>query len=280
MKMHQDSGETSVMASPPPSSFAAMQQPPGIRTKRGGGIGFMYDEPSMQQHPGVIFKPATAASTLDDVSNGFAHRNGEPRPPAMHSSEVGPHNWRDHFDPDVVAYVLEDTRLSTLQRRLVKEPNATTALALAYQISASVLLTENKHYVRRLLDVICEAVVEVFYSKHADAVKDESARALGKVGFVVAEFASDFDKYYAWLWKGFEDAKKENAQNLYLRAMAAMLRLEPRFGGGEEVVHRIMKDLQELLERTNHSGFLLTLVDSLVTISKWKPKLFEPIFQV
>ena len=43
-------------------------------------------------------------------------------------SEIDFHNWQRHFDPDVVAFVMEDTRLSTLQRRLVKEPNATTAL--------------------------------------------------------------------------------------------------------------------------------------------------------
>ena len=40
-----------------------------------------------------------------------------------------------------------------------------------------------------------------------------------------------------------------------------------------------MKDMQELLERTESSTLILTLVDSLVVISEWKPKLFEPIFQ-
>ena len=58
------------------------------------------------------------------------------------------HNWRSFFDPDVVAYVAEDVRLSTLQKKLQKEPNATTALALAFQISASILLNDNRHYVR------------------------------------------------------------------------------------------------------------------------------------
>ena len=38
--------------------------------------------------------------------------------------------------------------------------------------------------------------------------------------------------------------------------------------------------MQDLLERTESSTLILTLVDSLVVISEWKPKLFEPIFQV
>ena len=37
--------------------------------------------------------------------------------------------------------------------------------------------------------------------------------------------------------------------------------------------------MQELLERTESSMLIITLVDSLVIISEWKPKLFEPIFQ-
>ena len=176
-----------------------------------------------------------------------------------------------------MSYVTEDVRLSTLQKKLVKEPNATTALALAFQISASILLNDNRHYVRRLTDVISEAIVEVFYGKHADAVKEESANALGKVGFILADHSAEFDKWYKWLWTDFEESKKENAQNLYLRSLAAMLRLKPRFG--DHVVHMVMKDMQELLERTESSTLILTLVDSLVIISEWKPKLFEPIFQ-
>ena len=65
------------------------------------------------------------------------------------------HNWRSFFDPDVVAYVTEDVRLSTLQKKLQKEPNATTALALAFQISASILLNDNRHYVRYVW-IICK----------------------------------------------------------------------------------------------------------------------------
>ena len=90
---------------------------------------------------------------------------------------------------------------------------------------------------RRLTDVISEAIVEVFYGKHADAVKEESANALGKVGFILADHSPEFDKWYKWLWADFEESKKENAQNLYLRSLAAMLRLKPRFG--DHVVHMV-----------------------------------------
>ena len=57
------------------------------------------------------------------------------------------------------------------------------------------------------------------------------------MGFILADHSPEFDKWYKWLWADFEDSKKENAQNLYLRSLAAMLRLKPRFG--DHVVHMV-----------------------------------------
>ena len=50
------------------------------------------------------------------------------------SGEVGPHNFKDHFDVDIVEYVWEDVRLSTLQRKLVRENNTLVSHALACQV--------------------------------------------------------------------------------------------------------------------------------------------------
>ena len=50
------------------------------------------------------------------------------------SGEVGPHNFKEHFDADIVEYVREDVRLSTLQRKLVRENNTLVSHALACQV--------------------------------------------------------------------------------------------------------------------------------------------------
>ena len=51
------------------------------------------------------------------------------------ASEIGPHNFKDHFDRDIIDYVREDVRLSTLQRKLVRENNTLVSHALACQVS-------------------------------------------------------------------------------------------------------------------------------------------------
>ncbi len=41
-----------------------------------------------------------------------------------------------------------------------------------------------------------------------------------------------------------------------------------------------MSDLQEMLEKTESGQTMVALVDSLVEVSAWRPRLFEPTFQV
>ena len=48
--------------------------------------------------------------------------------------DVGTHNFKEHFDADILEYVREDVRLSTLQRKLVRENNTLVSHALACQV--------------------------------------------------------------------------------------------------------------------------------------------------
>ena len=108
-------------------------------------------------------------------------------------------NFKSHFDSATLDYVNEDLRLSTLQRKLLRETHAKTALALAFQISAMITMGENKDYIQqRATDVILDSISEILNSgtqssrshPHGDKVKNESANAFGRVGAVLA------DRYY------------------------------------------------------------------------------------
>ena len=87
------------------------------------------------------------------------------------------------LDEESISYITEDTRLSTLQRKLVREPNSIIAFGLALQISEVILYHENRGYVYRSSEVICDAIKEVFLGgkstgntsnvSHGDVVKTE-----------------------------------------------------------------------------------------------------------
>ena len=100
------------------------------------------------------------------------------------------------LDGENLTYILEDTRMSTLQRKLSRESNSVIAFGLTLQISEVILYHENRGYVYRSSEIICEAIKEVFLGSksgasgsavvnHCDLVKAESAKAMGRVLFVL-----------------------------------------------------------------------------------------------
>ena len=64
---------------------------------------------------------------------GFARAQRKPAT-SLANVDIGPHNFKDHFDSDILDYVTEDVRLSTLQRKLVRENNTLVSHALACQV--------------------------------------------------------------------------------------------------------------------------------------------------
>ena len=82
------------------------------------------------------------------------------------------------------------------------------------------MYVDNRVYVRRSSDVICDAIAEIFYSsKHSDKAKTESAEAMARVAFVLAESSGNgvesraskeaFFKLYAWIWKSCKETKRD-----------------------------------------------------------------------
>ena len=207
------------------------------------------------------------------------------------------------LDSESIAYVTEDTRMSTLQRKLVRESNPVVGLGLALQISEVILYHENRGYVYRSSEVICDAIKEIFIGNksgassstvnHGDAIKRESAKALGRVAYVLSDGSSSeegggkrnskesaFDQLYDWLWKQYKSAGKENPRSCvyFLRSLETLFSLKPGNMRSNDV-DRICKDLQEELEVTESPFAMMAIVDIFVVISWWRPNIFESRFQ-
>ena len=77
------------------------------------------------------------------------------------SGEVGPHNFKEHFDADIVEYVREDVRLSTLQRKLVRENNTLVSHALACQVKKkSIFLAAILFYILIFLLFLLKFIIQ------------------------------------------------------------------------------------------------------------------------
>ena len=91
------------------------------------------------------------------------------------------------------------------------------------------LYVDNRVYVRRSSDVICDAIAEVFFNpKYPEKVKAESSEALARVGYVLAESSNSesrsnskesFFRFYDWIWKTCKETKRETVQVILMHLL-------------------------------------------------------------
>ena len=150
------------------------------------------------------------------------------------------------LDRDAAKYVLEDTRLSTLQRKLVKEGDESVAVALALHINECLLYPENSSYVSRSSDLIQDGIMEVMRSPdHSWHVKQLCALGVGRVGSLHPNYVA----WVSWVWKQYESCENERLQTLYLTALEESIL---RDGGNKEGITKEFRDLPN--PRANRSA--------------------------
>ncbi len=148
-----------------------------------------------------------------------------------------------------------------------------------FQISDVIFYLDNRAYIFRSYEVICDAAFEILTSsKHGDRVKSETANTIGRVGFVLATFNDgDFEiywKFYRKVWNKFREAgssrSKEKDLIYCLKSFHVILSTKPHVSEG--IIKPLLQDLQETLEKTENFLMVPTLVSSLALISEQQPK--------
>ena len=145
---------------------------------------------------------------------------------------------------------------------------------------------DNRAYVFRSYEVICDAAFEVIHSsKHGDKVKSETSRAISRVGFVLSHFSEgELDTFWKWydkIWERFHEGfsgRKEKDLVYYIKIFEVLLTAKPHV---QELIAKVLLDhLQEILEKTENHLLVPPLMSCLAILSEQQPRLFEPRFQV
>ena len=177
------------------------------------------------------------------------------------------------MDREAVNYVLEDTRLSTLQRKLVKETDESVAIAIALHINECLLYPENASYVSRSSDLIQDAVMEVVRSQeHSWNVKVLCGTALGRLGSLHTNYTS----WITWVWRQIESAaNKERLQTVFMAALEESI---VKGGGNREGVMKLLETSKAKLEETTSELLMLALLDIMGATAKHWGQCFKTIF--
>ena len=177
------------------------------------------------------------------------------------------------LDREAVNYVLEDTRLSTLQRKLVKETDESVAIAIGLHINECLLYPENASYVSRSSDLIQDAVMEAIRSQeHSWNVKVICGTALGRLGSLHTNYTS----WITWVWKQIESASsKERLQTVFMAALEESI---VKGGGNKEGVMKLLEMSKAKLEETTSELLMLALLAIMGATAKHWGHCFKTIF--
>lgn len=88
--------------------------------------------------------------------------------------------------------VSEDSKISKLLRRLCREDDYDHLVVLCKQVQEGIVAPENQRYIRRNLETICESLLDFLHSGPGQEVKQQIAKCLGRIGYVVEQ---DFKRY-------------------------------------------------------------------------------------
>lgn len=87
--------------------------------------------------------------------------------------------------------VSEDSKISKLLRRLCREDDY-DHFVLCKQVQEGIVAPENQRYIRRNLETICESLLDFLHSGPGQEAKQQVAKCLGRIGYVVEQ---DFKRY-------------------------------------------------------------------------------------
>lgn len=177
------------------------------------------------------------------------------------------------LESEAAAYVLEDSRLSTLQRKLAREGDEAVALALATHINDVLLYPENAAYISRSAEVLQEGVLEVLGAKETSGgVRALCGVGLGRVGAL----HTNYKEWVGWVWAQVDKAgERERVAVVYLAALAESL---ARGGGSREGVTRLLDSTKAALEQTQSEVLMLALLGVVEAAAKHWGVLFKAIF--
>lgn len=87
----------------------------------------------------------------------------------------------------IFIFILDESRISKLLRRLCREDDHDHVLPLVKQIQDAILSSENQKTLRRNLEGICEALYDVLHMTISADSKKQITKCLSHIGYVVSQ---------------------------------------------------------------------------------------------
>ncbi|XP_066595255.1 serine/threonine-protein kinase SMG1 isoform X2 [Prorops nasuta] len=236
-----------------------------FRMARGGSSG----DRGRGSSRGRTFKKTS--NDRDAVSESGYHSTSRPK---YQESLKNQENLQTKYYDD--KRINEDSRLSTLLRKLCHEDAFSHFMTLSKQVQEGIAASENQRYVRRSLDVICENLLEILHSGPGPDAKLQVSKILGLIGYVVDQ---DFKRYMDWLFNKYSLERKDNVKCYLMKSLVETLKMDAESPKLKDYSVSLMSHLQTILENVDRPDLLIATVDALLLVTESYPETFSNHFR-
>ncbi|KAJ8940266.1 hypothetical protein NQ314_010760 [Rhamnusium bicolor] len=178
---------------------------------------------------------------------------------------------------DIKLNLPEDTRISKLLRRLNIETDQDNSLVISKKLLEVLLLPDNAHYVRKAFHILGESMFEILHVSPGPLAKQQAARALGRMGYIMAQ-ENDFERYQHWLFTKMNNTYEE-IQILLIKSFKETFTLEEKKPVLESHIENLINNLVVAIETTENAEVFKSILDVLVTVVEMYPSEFYEQFR-
>ncbi|XP_060520485.1 serine/threonine-protein kinase SMG1 isoform X2 [Cylas formicarius] len=178
---------------------------------------------------------------------------------------------------DIKLNLPEDTRISKLLRRLNNETNQDNSLAVSKKLLEVLLLPDNAPYVRKAFHILGESMYEILHVSPGLVAKQQTARALGRMGYIMAR-EGDFERYHGWLFSKINNSY-EDMQILLIASLKETLEMDGASKLLEDHIESLIGNLVGAIELTENAEVFKVILSVLVMAVETYPNEFYGQFR-
>lgn len=239
------------------------RQKPRPRTKDEYGLG----RGRYEDKRGYRGRGGSSRKDRDDMGysrNRYHEPLNKPKSYGSYSNNSEYESGRDHSSNSNIP---EDSRISTVLRRLAREDDEKKFSNLCKTLQEALALADNASYIRRSIDMILESLYDLFRTGVTMNCKILAAKCIGHVGY---NLEKDFKKYLDWVFTRFNAEAKDVNRTLLMKAIYELTfldRVNPKL---EEYAEQIMSLVRGVMESTDVGDiFIITAEITLALTGRY-----------
>lgn len=192
-------------------------------------------------------------------------------------STSGPYKHSDSKSKtDFGSLVPEDSRISKVLRRLFREEDADKFIAISLQLQDALTFPENMHYIRRCLENILDALLDLLHTGPGISAKSQIAKAMGQLGYVLD---SEFKRFLDWIFPKYASERNTDVKCLLLEALSQTLTLEAEAPILKSYSVTLMMKMQHILENTDLPDLFVASIEVIMQLSALYPDTLTDYFR-